>query len=140
MDCLNAPIDIGEEISSLTRLKSQKAIGIDGFASEFNEYSDGHLIEPNTVLFNFVFDSGNYPEAWSTGIINPLHKKNSKLLPDNYRKITIQPALGKLFDTVLNTRLAYIKSVLRMNDPLMMNDPVLNQIPVQLIVHSFLTI
>ena len=38
-------------------------------------------------LFNTVFASGEYPEAWTKAVIYPLHKKGSFHEPDNYRGI-----------------------------------------------------
>ena len=40
-------------------------------------------------LFNYIFDSGNYPAEWSRGLIKTLYKKGSAVLPGNYRGITI---------------------------------------------------
>ena len=117
-DCLNAPIHTEEITFAIKKLKNKKAIGSDGLAAEFYKNSDGHLDKPLSALFNYILNSGNYPVAWSTGIINPIHKKNDITDPENYRKITIQPALGKLFDGVLNNRLTYIKTALKLEDPL----------------------
>ena len=52
-------------------------------------------------LFNFVLDSGQYP---SSGIIISLYKSGSPDDP-NYHGITITSCLGKLFNSILNTRL-----------------------------------
>ena len=69
------------------------------------------------VLFNYVFDNGEYPDEWAEGIINPIHKKGPFIQPDNYRKITVLNALGKLFETVLNSRLNYLRQVCQQEDP-----------------------
>ena len=37
--------------------------------------------------------------------------------PENYRKITVTPAIGKIFETILNNRSVYAKSILGMEDP-----------------------
>lgn len=57
-------------------------------------------------LFNVVLDSGIIHNAWTIGVIRPIYKKNgSPADPDNYRAITIVSNLGKLFTSILNTRL-----------------------------------
>ena len=117
-DCLNAPIGDDEVNNALKRLKNKKATGLDGYGSEFLKNTDGILTQPLTALFNYIFGSGNYPDAWSTGIINPIHKKGTLSNPENYRKITILPALGKLFDIIMNNRLKFIKTSLKIEDPL----------------------
>ena len=75
-----------------------------------NEYikTTKHLfIDIYVKLFNLVFSSGQFPEAWTTGTIKPIYKKKGgRDNPDNYRPITILSCLGKLFTAVLNARLA----------------------------------
>ena len=75
------------------------------------------LDHPLTALFNHVLNTGLYPDTWCEGLINPLHKRESPTLPDNYRKISITPAIGKLFDGILNNRLQFAKECLSMGDP-----------------------
>ena len=56
-------------------------------------------------LFNKIFNSGHYPENWSTGCIVPIFKKGDKNDPNNYRGITLVSCLAKLFTSTLNQRL-----------------------------------
>ena len=116
-DILNAPISIDETKASLKYMKVNKAAGTDGIPSEFYKYTCNILDQPLTALFNNVLDTGSYPSTWCEGLINPLHKRDSPTLPDNYRKITITPAIGKLFDGILNNRLQFAKECLSMGDP-----------------------
>ena len=51
-------------------------------------------------------------------MINPLHKRESPAVPENYRKITVTPAIGKIFDGILNNRLQFAKACLGTGDPL----------------------
>ena len=99
-DALNGPIRIEEIKIALKKTKNKKAAGTDGLVSEFLKYSNGHIDGPLTALFNYVFNSGEYPDQWSEGLINPIHKKESKTDPGNYRKVTLLPALGKVFDII----------------------------------------
>ena len=115
-DSLNGPISDKEIENAFKRTKNKKAAGCDGLVSEFFKYSNGHLEGPLTALFNFIMNSGEYPDQWSDGIINPIHKKKSKADPGNYRKITVLPALGKLFDTILNSRLTTMKNLMQCYD------------------------
>ena len=57
-------------------------------------------------LFNLVFDSGSIPCSWVEGVIRPINKRSGdKHNPDNYRPISILSCLGKLFTSILNSRL-----------------------------------
>ena len=46
-----------------------------------------------------------------------IHKKADHNVPDNYRKVTVMPCIGKLFESVLNNRLSFKKDVCNDNDP-----------------------
>ncbi len=51
-------------------------------------------------------DSGEIPEKWTLGAINPIYKnKGDENDADNYRGITLLSCLGKLFTSLLNERL-----------------------------------
>ena len=103
----NAPISIDETKTSLKYMKVNKAAGTDGISSEFYKYTCNTLDQPLTALFNNVLDTGSYPSTWCGGLINCFHKRDSPTLPDNNRKITITPTIGKLFDGILNNRLQF---------------------------------
>ncbi len=67
----------------------------------FNTISDIYV-----KLFNVIFDSGIIPEQWLLGNIIPVYKnKGSKIDPKFFRPITIISCFGKLFTSILNTRL-----------------------------------
>ena len=56
-------------------------------------------------LFNFVFDSGNFPSEWFSVIVIPLFNKGSRDDVNNYRGISLLNVLGKIFTSILNARL-----------------------------------
>ena len=68
-------------------------------------------------LFNSIFESCSYPERWVDGVITPIFKSGSKTDLENYSKVTVQPALGKLFEIVLENRLKFKNDVCSDNDP-----------------------
>ena len=94
-----------------------KATGIVGIPSECYKYASAELLQPVTALFNYVFESGIYPDKWCEGIINPIHNQGSRLVAENYRKITVSPSIGKLFDTIINNRLIYYRCISNEEDP-----------------------
>ena len=102
---LDIPINIDEVKAAIKELKKGKSGGADLLINELFVYDDA-MLQPYLVsLFNFVFESGVFPDTWSEGLLVPLHKKGSKSSPDNYRGITLLSVLGKIFTRILNKRL-----------------------------------
>ena len=63
-----------------------------------------------------MLDMGNFPDCWIEGLIFPIHKGGDKKDPSNYRRITVLPSMGKLFETLVNNRLVFMKDVFNMED------------------------
>ena len=106
-DILNSPISSDEVSLALRKGKNNKAAGIDSIPVEFYKYGGDELVNTMLVLFNYLLEKGCYPDEWCEGIINPIHKEDDKMNPENYRKITVTPAIGKIFETILNNRSVY---------------------------------
>ena len=101
---LNCDISEDEIKKAIIALKSGKSGGEDLILNEFFIHGREFLIPYLHKLFNFIFNVGIFPDAWSEGLLVPLHKKGSVTLPDNFRGITLLSTLGKLFTRVLNNR------------------------------------
>jgi hypothetical protein len=56
-------------------------------------------------IFNACLSSGRYPKICDDGYITTIHKANDIADPNNYRGITVTSAIGKVFNSILNTRL-----------------------------------
>lgn len=69
------------------------------------KHSQFYLFPCIHKLFNNCFTYGIYPQAWSDGSVSPIFKSDDPNNPANYRDITITSTLGKLFSSILNSRL-----------------------------------
>ena len=114
---LDDHITAGEVFAAIRKLKMGKAPGEDGVLTDIlktaaDAMNNGKLRGDNTVvealvlLFNYVFDKEVWPERWGKGVIFPLHKHDSRLDPSNYRPITLLSIVGKIFGSIVNTRLS----------------------------------
>ena len=56
------------------------------------------------MLFNKIYNTGHFPNQWTTGVIVPIFKKGDKDNPANYRGITLTSTMSKLFTYALNWR------------------------------------
>jgi hypothetical protein len=115
---LNALITIQELRQAKERMKTGKAVGIDGLPFELfrGQRPDddsavrqltSELDEAMVHLFNLILTSGKYPDAWRLAVLVPLLKGvnlDSKL-PTNYRGIALLSTVSKLFATILERRL-----------------------------------
>ena len=116
-DICNSPITLEEITTHLSKIKNNKAAGADGIPGEFLKYASDDICMPLSVIYNFMFEKGDWPAQWAEGLISPVHKKASVNIPDNYRKITVMPVVGKVFESILNARLVYRNVTLEIDDP-----------------------
>ena len=58
------------------------------------------------MIFNVILNTGNFPVAWTKGILVPLYKKGDKSDVKKYRDITLLSNFAKLFTCVLNQRIS----------------------------------
>ena len=95
-----------DEISKcLHALKNRKSSGLDCISNEMLKYEESLLLPGILKIFNSVLQLGIYPTEWKMGYLNPIHKSGVRTDPSSYRRITIMSCLGKLFNSVLNTKL-----------------------------------
>ena len=63
------------------------------------------LCEPITLIINQSLSTGIFPDKLKTAKVIPLFKKNDAQLLDNYRPISLLPAISKIFESVVFTQL-----------------------------------
>ena len=99
---LDSPISEEEVKNAIEHLKLNKSSGSDGILADMLKNSLEHILSLLVLLFNHVFDTGQYPSAWSGAIIVPIHKSGDKDDPNNYRGVSLLSILGKVFAHILN--------------------------------------
>ena len=90
-----------------------RAAGSDNIPSEFLKYGGRDIVDIMYILFNYIWERGEFPKTWAEGIINPLHKKGDVNTPDNYRKVTIMNSICKVFEIVLNNKFNFKNEMLQ---------------------------
>jgi hypothetical protein len=107
IDCeqLNVDITPVEVQQAFRKLKRHKAAGIDGIKPEFLLDAATALHQPLLIAFNKILREG-YCESLSVGIIHALYKGGDCSQFDNYRGITLGPALAKVFAMILESRIS----------------------------------
>ena len=105
-ETINSPITEDEIIKHIMSLKNNKCPGVDNILNEFLKHCPKELIPVITKFFNIILDTGIIPHEWTIGIIKPIYKNKGDINDaTNYRGITLLSCIGKLFTSVLNSRL-----------------------------------
>lgn len=102
---LNTEINSTEVIKTIKDLKCNKAAGIDGITNDMLKSGSTQLISPMLHLYNTILYSGVFPESWNCALITPIHKKNDKSDPNNYRGIAVANCISKVFIKILTKRI-----------------------------------
>ena len=102
---LDYAISEKEILTAAKKLKNNKSSAYDMIKNEMIKSTLPFLSKSITHAFNSILNTGKFPKTWKEGIVIPLHKNGSQFDPNNYRGITLNSCLGKLFCHVLNTRI-----------------------------------
>eukprot|EP01137_Pigoraptor_chileana_P025805 Opistho-2@95846 len=100
------PIEDGKVHRALSAVQIGKAAGPDGVPNELLKAGGDFMVNLLRALFERSCKERKTPRAWKQGLIVPLHKKGDRTDPDNYRGITLLSCVGKLYNRVLQNRLA----------------------------------
>ena len=100
-----------EEIAySLSETKMKSAPGMDGVSYKLITQNFDTLGPFLTNWFNGILTTGVYPQQWKTVLIKPCYKKGDPLDPGNYRPISLQSCIAKLFSKIIDKRMrAWLK-------------------------------
>ena len=103
---INRPITKEEILKAVKNLKNNKSPGVDAILNEHIKCSIDSMMPIYENLFNNIFDHGFIPDSWSLEDILPIYKnKGSASLTENYCPITLLSCLGKMFTSIINSRL-----------------------------------
>ena len=56
------------------------------------------LAYPYSIVFNRSLAQGYFPTSWKDANLSPIHKKDEKSLPSNYRPISLLSSVGKTME------------------------------------------
>ena len=103
---LDSTITEEEILSAVKKLKNNKSPDSDQVLNEHIVSTIVIFLPLYVMLFNIIYDTGIVPDEWLIVIVKPVYKnKGDPTQPENYRPITLLSCLGKLFTSVLSSRL-----------------------------------
>lgn len=99
-----SPVDGYEVNSILKNLKNKNSYGIDELPPTLFRQCADELTLPFFKLINQSFEEGSFPDQLKRALIKPIHKKNTKTDPNNYRPIALLPTASKVFEKAMCNR------------------------------------
>ena len=78
-DELDVPFTQGEILSSIKLLSTNKSCSFDNIIYEYFKETENLLIEPLTLLFNYILDKQTFPKSWSKGVVFPVIARGDNL-------------------------------------------------------------
>ncbi len=87
----------------LSGLDESKAVGLDGIPTKLLRLSASVISQPLTYIMNQSIKTGIVPDEWKTAKVVPLHKKDSTQQKENFRPISVLPALSKILERHVHT-------------------------------------
>jgi retron-type reverse transcriptase len=89
----------------LNSLDSRKATGIDEISVKACQAISEHIAAPLCNIYNTAIKEKHFPLDLKSGKVIPLYKKGDSTNTDNYRPITVLPAISKLFERLMYNQL-----------------------------------
>ena len=100
---LNKDITLNELDDCRKHLSNGKSVSLDLISNEMLKNLDIGMRQLLVKLFNVCLQQGVYP--WNVSTITPIHKSGDPYDPDNYRAIALGSCIGKLFSSIILSRI-----------------------------------
>lgn len=94
-----------ETIMALKKLKSKMTTGPDQLPAFLLRDCHPVLAQPLTYIFNVIVATQKFPQAWKVSRVCPVLKSGDRTELTNYRPIAIVCNFGKVFETILHSRI-----------------------------------
>ena len=108
---LDKHFTINEILDGIKKLKAGKASAHDIVSNDLIKATATTIAPILCDLFNFIITHEYVPVFWGIGMIIPLYKSGEISDTNNYRGITINSCISKLFTLIMNIRLNdYVES------------------------------
>ena len=85
----------------LEKLETKKSTGLDNLPPRMLKIAAGVLAPSLAFLFNQSISSGIVPTEWKLARVTPIFKKGKRQDVNNYRPISIIPAVAKVFEIII---------------------------------------
>jgi len=104
LDQINFSIEDVAEV--IRQSKGDKSPGIDNITNNLVKNAGNVLINCMYRMFNRFLEMESIPDEWNRGIIVPIHKKGDKADLNNYRGITLNSCIAKMYTKLITNNVS----------------------------------
>ena len=90
----------------INNLPPKSSSGCDGISSKLLKVIAPVIIKPLTLLINQVLNTGTFPDKLKIAKVIPIFKKGDPSLFENYRPISLLPAISKVLEKIIALQLS----------------------------------
>ena len=94
-------VSAGEVEKVLKDIDDRKATGPDNISPRVLKKCAKELSSPLVTIFASCLEEGKWPAAWKEANVVPVHKRESRSDPQNYRPVSLLSAVGKAFEKMV---------------------------------------
>jgi len=100
-----SPTTEQEVIDITSAIKSSNSCGFDGISSNLLKKIIGSIVTPLVHLFNISISTGTVPSHLKVAKVIPIFKSGDKYSFNNYRPISVLPAISKILEKLVYKRI-----------------------------------
>jgi hypothetical protein len=95
---------VAEVVAAISSLHNT-APGLNGIPAQLLKAGGEAAVQWVHRCISAAWAAGTAPQAWKRATLVPIHKKGDKLEADNYRGVTLLDVVGKVYVTVIHSRI-----------------------------------